>query len=106
MLSSDYARIHIVLQERTGAIAALVAGMRFVLARPAATGGVGIMMVITTVILMAMYAVLEILLPKNSAVQILLLFGVQQAYMIGRSAVRAMTYAAEVDVFQTSGMGS
>jgi hypothetical protein len=106
MLSADYARVRIVVEQRSSSFAALVAGILFVARQPVVTVGVGILLLAFSLLAMLLFAVAEAFLPTDTAWLVLVLFGLQQVYLIGRQFIRASTYAAEVDVFQSSGIYS
>lgn len=105
-LAADYARVLIVLERRSSAMGAFVAGLRFVVARFRVAVGAGLVLVVCSLTVMLFYAFFEYPFPKNSGLMILMLFFLQQAYMIIRQLIRAATYACEVDIFQTSGIRS
>lgn len=105
-LSADYARVRLVLERRTSALAAFTGGVRFVLGNPRVTLGIGLLLALCTLVAMSLYGLLEYLLPKNAGWLVVFLFVLHQAYMILRQFIRAWGYASEVDVFQSSGIRS
>jgi len=105
-LAGDYARVRLILEHRTGAATAFIDGLRFVFANIRITTGVGLFLVLCTLLAMSLYGFLEFLLPKNSGGMVIVLFVLHQGYIIIRQSLRALGFACEVDVFQTSGIRS
>ena len=106
VLAADYARVRLVIERRRSAIGSLMAGFGFVFSRLRVTSGVGAVFVFGTLVLILLYAAFEYALPTTTGLLVFVLFLLQQIYMVLRQAIRATTYACEVDVFQTSGIRS
>ena len=105
-LAGDYARVRVVLEQRSNAVGSFFEGLRFVLSNLRVTSGVGLFVVVSSLLAMFAYGILEYLLPKDTGGLILVLFILHQGYIIVRQGLRALAYASEVDVFQSSGIRS
>jgi hypothetical protein len=98
----DYARVRMVVDERTSSLGATVAGGRFALAHFASTYGLYLLLVVLGFILIAFYAVVESLIPQNSYWPLVLLFVVQQLYMLVRMWLKANFYASQTRLYRTT----
>jgi hypothetical protein len=97
----DYARVRMVVDERTSSLGAVVAGGRFALANFASTYGLYLLLVVIGFILIVLYAVVESLIPQNSYWPLVLLFVVQQLYMLLRLWLKANFYASQTRLYQS-----
>jgi hypothetical protein len=96
----DYARIRIVLDDRTSALLASVAGGRFALRNFLNTYGLYFVLALLGVVLIAIYALLESLLPQDSYWPLVAVFLLQQLYMIARFWLKANFYASQTALYR------
>lgn len=97
----DYARVRMVVDERTSSLGAFIAGARFAFANFASTYGLYVLLIVIGFILIALYAIVESLIPQNSYWPLVLLFVVQQLYMLFRLWLKANFYASQTRLYQT-----
>jgi hypothetical protein len=96
----DYGRIRIVLDDRTSAVLASVAGARFAFRNFLNTYGLYFLLALLGVVLIALYALLESLLPQNSYWPLVAVFLLQQLYMIARFWLKANFYASQTALYR------
>ena len=96
----DYARVRMVVDERTSSLGASVAGARFAFANFTSTYGLYFLLTAIGFILIVLYAVVESLIPQNSYWPLVLLFLVQQLYMLFRLWLKANFYAGQTRLYQ------
>jgi len=96
----DYARIHLVATDERKTRRSLVHGIRFAFANPGRTFGLALVLFLAGVSVLALYNPVANALAAPNAFVILLLFVVQQIYMIFRMTLRLTTYASEVDLYR------
>jgi hypothetical protein len=91
----DYARIRIALDDRTSALLASVAGARITLRNFLKTYALYLMLALLGVMLIAVYALLESVVPQTSYWPLVGVFLLQQLYMIARFWLKANFYASQ-----------
>ena len=95
----DYARVRIVVEDRRSAVAALVAGGRFVMRHLAATLGLYLVNALAFLLLVLVYAVAA---PGSPGARwpawVVLLLG--EVYILGRHYLKLVFYASETALFQ------
>ena len=96
----DYARVRMVVDERTSSLGATVAGGRFALANFLSTYGLYFLLIVIGFILIVLYALVESLISQNSYWPLVLLFVVQQLYMLFRLWLKANFYASQTRLYQ------
>jgi hypothetical protein len=96
----DYARIRIVVDVRTSALLASLAGARFAFGSFIQTYGLYLLLSFLGVILIAVYALLESQIPQDSYWPLFALFLLQQLYVIARLWVRASFYACQTHYYR------
>jgi len=96
----DYARIRIVLDDRTSALLASVAGGRFALRNFLNTYGLYFLLALLGVVLITIYALLEGLIPQDSYWPLVAVFLLQQLYMIARFWLKASFYACQTALYR------
>lgn len=101
----DYARVRMVVDERTSSLGASIAGARFAFANFANTYGLYFLLIVIGFILIVLYAIVESLIPQNSYWPLVLLFLVQQLYMLLRLWLKANFYASQTRLYQTVSAG-
>lgn len=97
----DYARIRMVVDDRTSALGATVAGARFAFPRLLKTYGMYLLLTAIGVLLVIVYAVLEKSMPQESYWPLVFLFVLQQLYMVARLSLKATFYASQVTMYRT-----
>ncbi len=101
MMSFDYAKVRIVIEDRSSAVAAAAAGFGFAFRNIVTTGSLHLVLVAVAVLLMVLYGLLESLLPQSTYGSILAAFALSQMYMILRWWLRAVWFAAETELCRT-----
>jgi len=96
----DYARIRIVLDDRTSALLASVAGGRFALRNFFNTYGLYFLLALFGVVLIAIYALLESLIPQDSYWPLVAVLLLQQLYMIARFWLKGNFYASQTALYR------
>ncbi len=97
----DYARIRMVADDRTSALASTAAGARFAVPRFVRTYGLYLLLTAIGVLLVAGYAILEKSIPQESYWPLVFLFILQQLYMVARLWLKATFYASQVTMYRT-----
>lgn len=95
----DYARIRIVIEDRTSVLSASFAGARFAFSNFLNTFGLYLLLGIIGIAFIAMYALLESQVPQTSFWLIVLVFVLQQLYMIARFWLKATWYASQTSLY-------
>lgn len=98
----DYARIRMVVDDRTSALGATVAGVRFAFSHFLYTYGLYLLLTVIGVLLIVVYAVLEKTIPQESYWPLVLLFLVQQFYMLARFFLKGSFYACQTELYRTA----
>jgi len=101
-LCFDYAKIRMVVESRVSALAALGAGVRFVVKHPLRTVMLAMSLAALGVACAAVFVVLEAQLRQSSFWMILAVFVLQQLYVWSRQWLRAAFYAAQTALYQGS----
>jgi hypothetical protein len=96
----DYARIRMVVDDRTSSLAASVAGARFAVPKFTTTYGLYLLLTLIGIVLIALYAIIESVIPQTSYWPLVLLFVVQQLYMLFRFWLKANFYASQTVLYQ------
>ena len=97
----DYARIRMVVDDRSSAFASTSAGARFAIPHLVNTYGLYLLLTAIGVVLIALYAVFDKLIPQNSYWPLVFLFIVQQLYMLARFWLKASFYACQTTLYRT-----
>ncbi|MCX6132288.1 MAG: hypothetical protein NTU47_00630 [Ignavibacteriales bacterium] len=97
----DYARIRMVVDDRTSALGSSIAGARFAVPHLTRTYGLYLLLTAIGMLLILVYAVLERIIPQDSYWPLVFLFVVQQLYMIARLWLKATFYASQVTMYRT-----
>jgi hypothetical protein len=97
----DYARIRMVVDDRTSALGSTAAGARFAVPRIVETYGLYLLLTAIGVLLVIIYAVLEKSIPQDSYWPLVFLFILQQLYMVARLWLKATFYAGQVAMYRT-----
>ena len=95
----DYAKIRLVVDDRWSAIGAFGTGFKFTFKNFGKTFPLVLLLVLLGVVLMAIYGFLENLLPQTGYWTILIVFILQQLYMIGRLWLKGLFYASQTVLF-------
>ena len=101
-LCFDYAKIRMVVESRVSALAALGAGVRFVVKHPVRTVMLAVSLTVLGVACAAVFVVLEAEIRQSSFWMILAVFVLQQLYVWSRQWIRAAFYAAQTALYQGS----
>lgn len=99
MLIFDYARIYTVATDERTMPAALVFSLIFNLKNFWRTMGLAILFVLLGIVVLALYNPLANIFKAPGTIIILLLFLLQQLYMILRAMIRVARYAGEVELY-------
>ncbi|MEX0602736.1 MAG: hypothetical protein WD295_05295 [Bacteroidota bacterium] len=99
-LCFDFAKVRMVVEDRTSAFFGLVAGVRFVFRHVGSTVGLTVLLSFAGTVLIVLYSLVEGWIPQSGYWTILLVFVLQQAYMIGRFWIRANFYASQTLLFK------
>jgi hypothetical protein len=97
----DYARIRMVVDDRTSALAASVAGARFAFSGFPSTYGLYLLLSIVGFLFIAVYAIIESLIQQESYWPLVILFILQQFYMLARFWLKGSFYACQTSLYQT-----
>jgi hypothetical protein len=97
----DYARIRMVVDDRSSAFASTAAGAQFAMPRLVNTYGLYLLLTAIGVVLIALYAIFDKLIPQGSYWPLVFLFIVQQLYMLARFWLKAIFYASQVTMYRT-----
>ncbi|MEK6754942.1 MAG: hypothetical protein AABZ02_02200 [Bacteroidota bacterium] len=96
----DYARIRIVVDVRTSAVFAFFAGARFTLVYFLRAYGLYVLLCAVGVVLIVLYALLEAQVPQDSYWPLVIVFLLQQVYMIARMWLKAGFYACQTHFYR------
>jgi len=96
----DYARVRMVVDDRTSSLGAFAAGTRFAFSNFRNTYGLYLLLTLVGFLLIVLYAVTESLIPQSSYWPLFLLFVVQQAYVLLRLWLKAAYYAGQTRLYQ------
>jgi hypothetical protein len=97
----DYARVRMVVDDRTSSLAASAAGAKFAVTNIRSTYGLYLLLCLIGFVLIALYAMLEKIIPQDSYWPLLFLFALQQFYMLARFGLKAGFYACQTLLYQT-----
>jgi hypothetical protein len=97
----DYARVRMVVDDRTSSLAASAAGMKFAVINARSAYGLYLLLCLVGFVLVVLYAIFEKVIPQDSYWPLLLLFLVQQCYVFARLWLKAGFYACQTALYQT-----
>jgi hypothetical protein len=97
----DYARIRMVVDERTSSLGATAAGAKFAISNALQTYGLYLLLTFIGVVLIIAYAVIEKSMPQASYWPLFFLFVIQQCYVIARLWLKAGFYASQISLYRT-----
>jgi hypothetical protein len=97
----DYVRIRMVVDDRTSSLVASAAGAKFAVMNARFTYGLYMLLCASGFILIALYALIESVVPQDSYWPLLFLFVLQQCYMLARFGLKAAFYASQTGLYQT-----
>lgn len=98
-LCFDYAKIRMVVESRVSALAAIGAGVRFVLTHPVRTVLLALSLLTLGVACVGVFVVLESQIRQSSFWMILAVFILQQLYIWSRQWLRAAFYATQTALY-------
>jgi len=99
----DYARIRVVVDVRTSSLFAFLAGARFGFKNFVRAYGLYLLLSFIGLLLIALYALLEAQIPQDSYWPLVLVFLLQQLYVIGRMWLKAGFYACQTHLYRSHG---
>ncbi len=99
-LCFDYAKIRMVVDDRMSALFASWAGVTFVFKHFFSTSGLYIFLSLVGVVLIVAYALIEGAIAQTGYWSILLVFLIQQLYILARLCLKATFYAAQTQLYQ------
>jgi hypothetical protein len=97
----DYARIRMVVDVRTSALLATLAGARFSLKNFPRAYGLYLLLSLIGILLVAVYALLEAQVAQHSYWLLVLVFLLQQFYMVGRMWLKAGFYSCQTHLYRS-----
>ncbi len=97
----DYAKIKIVVHESYSLLPEVWSSVKFVFSHFGKTIGMYLPLIVVGVILFGIYFILESALPANRVRWILLVFLLQQFYIISRVWLRMLFLASQMDLYKT-----
>jgi hypothetical protein len=97
----DYARVRMVVDDRASSLAASAAGTKFAVMNVRSTYGLYLLLSFVGFIFIALYAIIEKVIPQDSYWPLLFLFVLQQGYMLARFWLKAGFYACQTRLYQT-----
>jgi hypothetical protein len=97
----DYVRVRMVVDDRTSSLAATAAGTKFAVTNARSTYGLYLLLCLIGFFLIALYAIIEKVIPQESYWPLLFLFVLQQCYMLARFGLKAAFYACQTGMYQT-----
>jgi hypothetical protein len=96
----DYARVRMVVDDRTSSLAGSAAGIKFAVVNARSTYGLYLLLCLVGLALIVVYALIEHVLPQDSYWPLLALFVIQQAYVFARLWLKAGFYASQTKLYQ------
>ena len=100
----DYAKIAMVVEERSSAILAFLRGLRFLLSHPAKTLGLYALLLLAGVLLVLVYSMVAPGPNQSGDTALLLTFGISQVYIVARIMLKLWFLAAQTLLFQAAGL--
>jgi hypothetical protein len=100
MMWFDYAKIRFIVDDRWSALGAFGAGVKFSIKNFGSTFPLVLLLTILGIALMALYGFLEHLIPQTGYWTILIVFFLEQLYMLFRICVKALFYGTQTALFQ------
>jgi hypothetical protein len=104
-LSLDYAKIAMVVEERSSALLAFIRGLRFFLARPVQTISLYAMILLAGVLLVGVYAVVAPGPGQSGDATLILTFLIGQCYILARVFLRLWFLSGQTFLFQSAARG-
>ena len=98
----DYSRIHVVLSDERKMRKSLLAGIKFSFGKFLNTFGLSLLLFIFGAVVLVIYNPLADLLHAPLTVIILLLFLLQQFYMLFRMMLKLMKFSSQLELYQLS----
>ncbi len=99
----DYARIHTVLADEKRMRVSLWKGVRFTVGNPGRTLGLAFLLLFAGGVAIALYRPLAGALGAPTSTMVVLLFLLQQLYIIWRMAFRVTRYASQLELYRYNG---
>lgn len=93
--------VRMVVDDRTSSLAASAAGAKFAVTNARSTYGLYLLLCLVGFILIALYAIIENVIPQNWSWPLLFLFILQQCYLLARFGLKAGFYASQTRLYQT-----
>lgn len=99
-LCFDFAKVRMVVDGRISALFASWAGARFAFRHFASTAGLTVVLSLAGIVFIALYAVIEGGIAQTGYWSILVVFVLQQLYMITRLWLKALFYASQTQLYK------
>lgn len=99
-LCFDYAKIRMVVDDRISALFAAWAGAQFVVKNFFSTTGLYILLSLIGIVFIVLYALVEGAIDQTGYWTIVLVFLLQQIYLLARLCLKATFYAAQTQLYQ------
>jgi len=99
-MASDYARVNAVVHGKQSSLKAVGRGFLFVFHNPASTLGLHLLLILLLGLFTAIYLVLQGLTDMDRPFTIILVFLLQQLFMVARSGIRVAFSAGEVALYE------
>lgn len=97
----DYARIHVVLEDRRNVFASFLKSMFFVLRHPGSTFGLYYLLLLASVALAVVYSLVIGILPDSGFPGVLAGLLVQEIFIFGTIWLRCWLYAGQMELFRS-----
>ncbi len=100
-MSTDYAKVRIVVDDRSSALIAFFAGIWFAFRHLPQTGGLYLFLSVVGFLLISVYAVIESQISQTGYASILLMFLLQQLYIVTRLSLKVGFFATQTALYST-----
>lgn len=100
LMAADYAKIHMVLRDEHSALRSCGKGFAFVFKRFPAAVGLELLMLLIPLLLFGIYIWLDLAIGMTTAVTILVMFVIQQIFMILRAWMKVFFFGGEMTLYR------
>ncbi len=100
LMAADYAKIHIVLHDERSAFRSCGKGFSFVFSRFLPAFGLDILMLLVPLLLFGVYLWLDLAIGMTTATSIVVMFLIQQLFMILRVWTKVLFFAGEMTLYR------
>ncbi len=96
----DYTRIQIVVEQRKNILRALRDAMEFIIRHPGSTLALFYLLFLVNVLVTLVYVMIQSLIPQNTALNVILVFLIQQSFIFAIIFMRCWLYAGEMELYK------